>query len=78
MGDNPSSCTNLFVQRVFPHKSLRRSESYGKREAVKSKIKSAIPKEAYKKAQVNDSANQSKNKRIADFIFAKERSDFRK
>ncbi|MCR5121357.1 MAG: hypothetical protein K6B74_02940, partial [Ruminococcus sp.] len=43
-----------------------------------TKIKSAISRKAYKKVQTYKAANQSKNKRIADFIFAKERSYFRK
>jgi hypothetical protein len=50
----------------------------GKREAVKSKIKSAISRKSDKNAQFINSAKLSGNKQIADFKFAKERSDFRK
>jgi hypothetical protein len=50
----------------------------GEKQNVKSKIKSAIYRKVNKNAQSDKSAQCDGNKQIADFIFAKERSDFRK
>ena len=48
----------------------------GEKQNVKSKIKSAIYRKVNKNAQSDKSAQCDGNKQIADFIFAKERSDF--
>jgi hypothetical protein len=65
------------LQKGFPHKSRRHSQIYGKREAVKSKIKSAISRKSDKNKQVLKSSRHNGNKEIADFNCTKERSDFR-
>ena len=64
------------LQKGFPHKSRRHSQIYGKREAVKSKIKSAISRKSDKNKQVLKSSRHNGNKEIADFNLRKSAAIF--
>ena len=64
------------LQKGFPHESAERSQIIGKERSYPTKNKIGNLEISVKKAQENDPAQLNGNKRIADFIFAKERSDF--
>ncbi|MCR5122156.1 MAG: hypothetical protein K6B74_07030 [Ruminococcus sp.] len=70
MGDNPSS-------EGFPPQKPTTVQIHGKKRKRPNKNKIGNLEKADKKVQTNSSKSLCGNKRIADFICTKERSDFR-